>query len=56
MLEGSFEVKIFSTLVSPEAEVSVVEDMGGPESDQFQPLAPAPVIPRIGALEVEHIE
>ncbi len=32
----------------PEADISVVEDHGGPDLYQFQPLAPAPVMPEAG--------
>lgn len=56
--EGSLEVEGFSPSESPEADISVVEDHGGPESHQFKPLAPAPVHQKVemskaGALGAE---
>lgn len=41
---------------SPEADISVVEDHGGPEPYQFKPLASAPIMPKAGALGAEAMQ
>ncbi len=51
--EGSFEVNDFSPSEPPEADISVVEDHGGPEPYQFELLAPATVMLEAGAEAVQ---
>lgn len=46
--EGSAQAEDFS---APES--SVLEDHGGPEPHQFEPLAPDPIMPEAGALWTE---
>ena len=55
MLGGSFEVEVFSTPESPEANISVVENHDGPEPYKFKLLAPALVRHEARAPEADAI-
>ena len=55
MLEASLEVEIFTTPESPKADISGVEEHGGPTLYQFKLLATAPVMPGAGSLGGKHV-